>query len=346
MTKEYNGKERIEAVFRREKADRIPAVLGLTVQLAPQAGYEPNEARLDPEKAWKTFLFSEETFPTDLPRVPANPYLPDAIQAGKDAELKPDRGRTYRLADKENLKTFRYRPPKENRTFAPYLEMAKRSVATLTDRAIFAEVGGPWSIAADLRGIEQLIYDTYDDPQFVHEVMEVSTQLSLDRALAMVETGIYLRIGDPSASCSLISPKIYREFVMSHHQHLLAELRRNTNMRIGLHICGNVDPIMEEILTLPIDWFEIDALSSLERMVSLSQGKIVIRGQIPVEMFLEGTREDMYQEVKRCVDIAAGNRAFMLAPGCTVPNNAPLENIQSFLDAAHKYGSYDYIDNQ
>ena len=346
MVREYNGKERIEAVFKREKADRIPVVLGLTVQLANPAGYEPNEARLDSEKAWKTFLFSEETFPTDMPRVPANPYLPDVIQAGKDAELKPHRGRKYRLADKENLKTFRYRPPKENRAFATYLEMAKRSVATLTDRALFTEVGGPWSIAADLRGIEQLIYDTYDDPQFVHEVMQVATQLSLDRGLAMVETGAYLRIGDPSASCSLISPTIYRKFVMSHHQHLLAELRRNTNTRIGLHICGNVDPIMEEILALPIDWFEIDALSSLERMVSLSQGKIVIRGQIPVEMFLVATREDIYEEVKRCVDIAAGTRAFILAPGCSVPHNAPLENIQAFLDAAHKYGSYDYIDNR
>jgi len=346
MTKEYTGKERIEAVFRREKADRLPVVLGLTVHCATQAGYQPNEVRLDPEKAWKTFLLSEETFPTDMPRVPSNPYLPDVLKAGKDTEMKPQKGRIYRLADKENLKTFSYRPPKESRTFTTYLEMAKKSVATLTDRALFAEVGGPFSIAADLRGIQQIIYDTFDDPEYVHEVMKVATKLSLDRALALVETGIYLRIGDPSASCSLISPKIYREFVMSYHQQLLSELRKNTDTRIGLHICGNIDPIMEEILSLPIDWFEIDALSSLEKMVSLSQGKIVIRGQIPMETFLDGTREDIQKEVKRCVDIAGSTRAFMLAPGCTVPFNAPMENIQVFLDAACEYGSYKYIDNQ
>ena len=279
-----------------------------------------------------------------MPRVPANPYLPDVIQNRQEGTLAPDKGRQYRLADKENLKTFRYRPPKENRAYVTYLEMARRSLATLTDRVVWGEVGGPWSIAADLRGTVQLIYDTYDDKQFVHEVMEVATQLCLDRTLAMAETGVYIRIGDPSASCSLISPKIYREFVKSYHERLFSELRRETNTRLGLHICGFVDPIMEDILSLPIDWFEIDALSSLERMVSLSRGKIAIRGQIPVEMFIEGTKKQIYEEVKRCVDIAAGTRAFMLAPGCSVPYNARLENIELFLDAAHKYGSYDYID--
>ena len=117
MAAGYTGKERVEAVFQREKTDRIPVILGLTVQLARQAGYELNEARLDPEKSWKTFLFSEEMFPTDMPRVPANPYLPDVIQNRQEGTLAPDKGRQYRLADKENLKTFHYRPPKENRAY-------------------------------------------------------------------------------------------------------------------------------------------------------------------------------------------------------------------------------------
>ena len=44
MAKQYTGKERVEAVFQREQADRIPVVLELSVQLASQAGYGLNEA--------------------------------------------------------------------------------------------------------------------------------------------------------------------------------------------------------------------------------------------------------------------------------------------------------------
>jgi uroporphyrinogen-III decarboxylase len=64
---------------------------------------------------------------------------------------------------------------------------------------------------------------------------------------------------------------------------------------------------------------------------------------MPAEIFIEGTEETIGQEVKRCVDTAAGTNPFMLGPGCAVPHTAPLENIKHFLDAAHKYGSYDYI---
>ncbi len=343
MAKQYTGKERMEALFRGEQADRIPVVLGLTVQLAPQAGYGLNEARLDPEKSWKTFVVTEEILPTDMTKVPANPYLPDVIQARQEGTLAPGSIGQRRLEDKSSLKTYHYRPPKENRAFATHLEMARRVIANFPDRAAFGDLGGPWSIAGELRGVEQLIYDTADDPQFVHALMQVTTQLSLDRALAMAETGVYFRIGDPSSSCSLISPKIYRGFVKPYHEQLFSHLRADTNTRIGLHICGYVDPIMEDILSLPIDWFELDALSSLDRMVSLSQGKMVIRGQIPAEVFVEGTEEEIEAEVKRCVDTAARTNPLMLAPGCSVPYNAPVEKIKYFLEAAHNYGSYDYI---
>ncbi|MFC2060171.1 uroporphyrinogen decarboxylase family protein, partial [Chloroflexota bacterium] len=202
---------------------------------------------------------------------------------------------------------------------------------------------GPWTTAGTLRGVEQLIYDTNDDPQFVRELMQVATDICIDRALAMAETGVYPRITDPSAGCSLISPKVYRGFVKPYYEQIFGRLRQDTNTRLGLHICGYVDPIMEDIVSLPIDWFELDALSSLEKMVSLSRGKVVIRGQVAAEVFAEGTREMIDEEVKRCVDTTARTNPFMLAPGCSVPYNTPVENIRYFLDAAHRYGSSDYI---
>jgi len=343
MAKEHTAKERVEASFRKEKADRIPVVLGLTVQLAPQAGFDRNEARLDPDKAWKTFLAGEEMFPTDMPRVPASPYLPDVVQARREDMLSPDRGGKRRLAEKEDLATFSYRPPKENRRYVPYLEMARRTREHMPDRAVWADLGGPWSIAAELRGIEPLIFDTYDDKPFVHELMEVCTQLSLDRAAAMAETEVYLRIGDPSAGCSLISPGIYQEFVKPYHERLFTELRAVSRAPVGLHMCGYIDPIMEELASLPIDWIEIDAPSSLEKMAAASRNRIAIRGQVSADTFLRGTREQIFAEVKRCVDTAASVNALMLGPGCMVPYNAPVENIRHFMDAAHQYGSYDYI---
>lgn len=159
----------------------------------------------------------------------------------------------------------------------------------------------------------------------------------------MGETGVYVRIGKPSANCSLISPKIFREFVKPYLQQLFSTYHAKTKSRIGLHMCGYVELIMEDILSLPIDWFELDAPSSLEKMVSLSRGKIVIRGQMPPEVFVEGPQQKIAAEVKMCVDAAARFNPLMLTPGCVISYNTPVENIKYFLGATYKYGSYEYI---
>ncbi|MBA7615257.1 hypothetical protein ES703_22535 [subsurface metagenome] len=126
MAKQYTGKERVEAVFRREYADRIPVVLSLNIHLAPQAGYELNEVRLDPEKAWEIFMLTEEMVPSDMVRVPGEPYQPDVIQAREESTLTPETRGKLRLEDKSSLKTFHYRPPKESGAYVSYIERARR----------------------------------------------------------------------------------------------------------------------------------------------------------------------------------------------------------------------------
>ena len=337
--KHYSGRERIEAVFKRQYLDRVPVVLGLTAHLAPRAGYTYKECFLDPEKALNVTRLSEEILPTDMVRVPGDPYLPDVSQAREEARLGAVRSERI-LANKANLKGWHYRPPRENRAWLRHLDMTKRVQLLFPDRAVFVLVPGPWSNAAELRGAQELIYDCFDDPDFVHSLMEVVTKLALERAEVIGETDVYIRFGDPSASCSLISPKLYQEFVKPYHQRLFSELKaRFPNSKWGLHMCGYVDPIMEDILSLPLDWFELDAPSSLEKMVALSQGKVVIRGNVPNGVFVEGPRERIEAEVKRCIFTAAKSKAFVLAPGCSVPYNAPVENIKYFLEAVYEYSA-------
>ncbi len=86
----------------------------------------------------------------------------------------------------------------------------------------------------------------------------------------MAETGILMVVcGDPSASCSLISPKIYREFDQPYPRELMGALKGKSGGKVlcGLHICGYIDPIMEVVLDTGPDFIEIDGPSSLQKMV-------------------------------------------------------------------------------
>ena len=71
----------------------------------------------------------------------------------------------------------------------------------------------------------------------------------------------------------------------------------------------------------------------------------LIEGQIPKlqELVQTALNDGMDAEVNRCVDTAGQTNPLMLGPGCSIPYTAPLEKIKIFLEAAHMYGSYDYI---
>ena len=343
--KQYSGKERAEAAFHREYADRVPFLTAMLYNqaCAEMAGFTLEECYLDDEKVVTALTKFEEVFPSDLVWVHGDPYLPQTIEARRKARGAGSLRRKFE--EKSALATTPVPDPMKSKAFIAYLDICRKVNSLFDDRWVFATVPGVWSAAVELRGVEQLIYDTVEDPDFVHSLMRFSTELAKARGVAVAETGVNIHTGDPSASCSLISPKIYREFVKPYQQELFQYLKEKSGeqVRVGLHMCGYIDPIMEDIASLPIDWLEMDSPSSLQRMLEISQKRIVIRGNVSGPVLSRGIQQEIEEEVRSCLDIAAKGSAYILAPGCSLPQDASLEAIKYFWEAAQKYGRYDHI---
>ncbi len=65
-----------------------------------------------------------------------------------------------------------------------------------------------------------------------------------------------------------------------------------------------------------------------------------LRGDMAAKLFGEGTPEQMEEAAKNCIQIAAEGGAYIMAPGCSVPHDTPMENIRAFWEAGLKYGCY------
>ena len=111
-------------------------------------------------------------------------------------------------------------------------------------------------------------------------------------------------------------------------------------LNLGFHICGYIDPIMEDFLDTGVRMVSIDSASSLSKIVELSQGQAVIMGNVPTTLFSDGTKEEMEAAVKECIDTAAKGSKYFLCSGCEIPLNSRKENVGYFMDAAHKHGTY------
>lgn len=344
---DITARDRIEANFKGEYLDQVPVYISCAVSeyVAEKLGYTRIEILTEPEKELKALRISQKEFPSDVIRVPADPLLPDTLSAR--SELKTGQGASSRepmLANKEKLNDLKARDPRESRSYKPYLEMVGRVKDMFPDHPVAAMSPGVWSNAAGMRGPEAFLYDILDDPDFVHNVLRFTTDLAKARGEALSEAGTDMLVfGDPNAGCSFISPKIYREFVKPYHEELIDHLKDRLPVRLGFHICGYTDPIMEDIVSLSLDWFEIDAPSSLEKMKEIARGKMVVRGNTPTEIFARGTEEEIDDAVRECIEKGAPGGRYILSPGCAIPWNVKPDNAKAFIRAARKYGAKDYV---
>ncbi len=337
MRESYTAKERMEAAFKGEKLDRVPVFLLLGGHFSEKAGYTLQQFLTEPEAALQIMKATYSEFSTDVAFVPFNPMMPDALEAmrrlmGRVPSIKRD-------DIKEKLPKWHIREAREDNLFAMHLGVCEKTVEMFPDCHLETLIGGPWSFAMELRGAQETMEDIYDDKEFLHALMEYTTGTVIVRSLAVLEMGITPFIGDPSAGMSMISPDIYREFVYPYHQQAVQAIH-DRGGRVVFHICGYVDPIMEDLISLGIDGLSIDGPSSLEQLFAFGRGKTLIIGNVDPVLFVRGTFGELEEKVKECLVICGGDPGYAIAPGCQIPLSAPLENIKHFIDCCHRHGAY------
>ncbi|MFO7962445.1 MAG: uroporphyrinogen decarboxylase family protein [Desulfobacterales bacterium] len=339
-----NSKERVLAVYRGMEPDRIPTDLqGLTVA-RENLGYSPIETMADPQKLSDVLISSWEMVRPDMITFGIL-SLPMAMAAGNECDINEE-GMLYTkrfvLEDKSALAKLAIPDPHENLPLPSLLTVCRRLDSTLgSDAAVRGIASLPWTVAVQMRGMEKLIFDTMDDPAFVHGVMRFCTEYTKVVGTAVIEAmgkpSVGLYTSDPSAGCSVISPKIYTEFVKPYHEEIVTFFHEK-NTRMTFHICGYIDPIMEMVQSVGIDGISIDEQSSLEKMLEVSKRKTVVIGNVSPALFAAGTEKDIEDAVIECLKTAEKYKNYILGSGCAVPPQTPLKNLQAFMSAALKYG--------
>jgi uroporphyrinogen decarboxylase len=173
------------------------------------------------------------------------------------------------------------------------------------------------------------------DPDYVHELMRFCTQMSIRFGEALYPLKAGLSYSEAPASCSLISPKIYRTFISPYHKQIVDHFKEN-KVGVGLHICGYTDPILEDMVNTGVTNISIDAPADLAKAVEATRGKAVLIGNVSTDLFFSGSMEEMKQAIKNCLDVAPKDSGYILASGCEVPGVAPPEKVDWFMELANE----------
>ena len=192
-------------------------------------------------------------------------------------------------------------------------------------------VEGPCAEASDLRGINRLMVDFYDDPAFVRDLFEFLVNNAIDCAKEQIEAGADI-IGVGDAAASLVGPKIYEKFVWPFEKQLVDGIHA-AGGRVRLHICGNTRKILDGIGKLGCDIVDLDFLVPVQEAREQMGPRQVLLGNIdPVRVLRNGDPESITSAIAECHQ-QAGSR-YIVSAGCEVVRDTPHENVRALVNYA------------
>jgi len=334
-----NSRERVLAMLEGRPVDSLPAMPITMMFAADQVGVKYLDYATDYRVQAEAQVRTAERFDIDYVSVISDPGC-EASALGATLKFFPDQPpaideENTLLKDKARLGSLKIPDPARpgrmlNRAQA--VTLMKERVGN--DKVVEGWIEGPCAEAADLRGINTLMLDFYDDPAFVRDVFEFVVEMERRFARFQVESGADL-IGVGDAAASLVGPKFYDEFVWPYEKKLVDALHAE-GIKTRLHICGNTRRILEGMGRLHCSMVDLDSLSPLsEGREKMGPDQVLLGNLDPVRVLKEGTPESVYAAVGEC-HRQAGKR-FIVGAGCEVPRETPPANLRAMVRYAREH---------
>jgi MtaA/CmuA family methyltransferase len=334
-----NGRERILAMIEGRPVDHLCNMPITMMFAADQIGAKYRQYATNCRVLVEAQIRTAETFNFDYVSVISDPGC-EAADCGATIKYFEDQPPAIdetqaRLADKTALAGLKVPDPlgggrMTNRVNGVALFRGR----VAGEKLIEGWIEGPCAEAADLRGINTLMTDFYDDPAFVRDLFEFVVEMELRFARAQVEAGIDLMgIGD--AAASLVGPAIYEEFVWPYEKKMVDGLHA-MGTRVRLHICGNTRRILAGMGRLGCEIVDLDFMVPLaEGREKMAPDQVLLGNLDPVRAVRDGTPESIAAGLATCHRQAAPR--YIVGAGCEVPRGTPPANLHVFAEyaAAH-----------
>ncbi|MDW7659039.1 MAG: uroporphyrinogen decarboxylase family protein [Bacillota bacterium] len=274
-------------------------------------------------------------------------YRPDGLPALFDLQLEaeamgcrlhwspnnPPAVISHPLEDGKSLADLKI-PGAEDGRFPEVLSAVRRICSGAgKDIAIYGLITGPFTLALHLMGTD-IFYQMIDEPENVHALMELTTQVNIATARMYLDAGVdIIAVVDPMTS--QISPQNFADFVTPYATRVFDFVHENGKPGT-FFVCGNARNNIEEMCRCHADGLSIDENIPLDyvrdicRKYGLSFGGNI---RLTVTM-LFGTPADNVNDAMNCMEIG-GTRGFILSPGCDMPFDVPQENVAAISALIH-----------
>jgi len=351
------SRERVLSAFRRERPDRVPAVL-----YGELIGYVPHIARMLEEKCggiapldYFGFDITSFSLASSLEQHDFTGYIPIDEQTSIDEWGVGWKGGRH-LHYVEILHPMQNLTAEEIRAY-PFPDLDKEyrykdvgdKVAEIHNagRAAAYFAGSIFETAWYMRSIEQLFLDIMTERSVSDFLLDRITDIIAASARHLAQADLDLLIlGDDIAMQTgmLMSMQMWRENLKPRLMRVIRAAKEvNPHMQIFYHSDGNVWDAIPDLIEAGVDVLNPVQPECMDPAAVKREfgDRLSFFGTISVQRTMpSGTPDDVRAEVKLRMETIGQNGGLLLAPSHVLQPDTPWENIVAFFDAIEEFGYY------
>ncbi len=330
------GKEKLLAVLRKEKTGEVPWVPFAGVHAGKLKGYTAREVSTDADKLIESLLEVNRIYKPDGQPVMFDLQIEAEILGCNLvwSEDAPPTVASHPLADTEEIPDTM---PKAEDGRIPMAVKAMKAMKEKVgaDTALYGLITGPFTLASHLRGTN-IFMDMVMNPEHVKALMEYTTKVANVMTDFYADAGMdIIAVVDPLIS--QISPDHFAEFMEGPFSEVFEHIRSKGAFS-SFFVCGNATANIEPMCKTAPDSISVDENVNLAAAKKVTDKyNVVIGGNIPLtSVMLFGTQQDNMKTTIDLIDSLDNQDLLIVAPGCDMPYDIPIENTIGIEQAVHQ----------
>ena len=296
---------------------------------------------LDVEEALQNHLLklgSDIGFFTDL----GEDHVQDVFGVVWDRSIDKDIGNVEGcILPEPTLKHYSFPNPLDSRFF----EEIPERIARYRERFRVFQIGfSLYERAWTLRGMQNLLMDFYDHPDFVHSLLEAIAVYNISQireALKYEIDAVYFGDDWGQQHGLQMGPRLWHQFIYPELKRMYATVH-DYGKHVFIHSCGDVDEVFEDLVGIGLNCFNPfqPEVMEVEALMQRYRGRLTFHGGLSTQRTLPfGTVEDVRAETKRLLKMGAGG-GYIFAPAHDVEGDVPLENMLAFIELVQNQPGY------
>lgn len=199
---------------------------------------------------------------------------------------------------------------------------------------LIGEITGAFTLLTDFVDLGKIIKMLNSDYIEIDDALEEINKKLVEEVKFYQDIGVdCIVVNDPSSTSNIVRPNLFVDLV----QPYLLELSNSMNVPGVLHICGDTNNNLENMLSCGYEGLSISQEVDLEHIRQVKEkigSKSVICGNLAIgETLLMKSEDAIKKESKLCLE----KKVDILGPSCNVAYETPLNNIKAMVEARNEY---------